>query len=109
MSEIAYAYLVVALGATSIVSAFYVLSKLLDWSKKRRLPGTENRLVHTAALALVAATALLLLLDIELLALYNELQPQLIAFVEYVDVIAAIVLVILVGGILRVIRRRKMR
>jgi hypothetical protein len=51
VSEFILAALVLSFDAVLVASALYLVTKLLDWSRNRALPGAHNRIFHIAGMS----------------------------------------------------------
>lgn len=93
------------LVAVVTVFALYLLAKILIWSKRPHLRESRRPLFIVALVTSVTMVAILLLLEIELIAVFRTPQERIMTIVAAIDVAALLVVAICVSVIFLAIRR----
>lgn len=96
VEEFLMAFITLGLSAVMVVSTLYIVLRLLAWAGDKPLPGAQNRVFSIAFVSLVAVVAMLLLLDIELIATFSFVRESLVVLIEAVDIVASIIVAVLV-------------
>jgi hypothetical protein len=107
LSELLLAALVLSFDAILVVSALYLVARLLDWSKDMPLPGAHNRIFNIAVVSLVTAIAMLLIVDVEMIVIFPAVKSGLLTLVEEIDLLATGVIVMLIVFVFITLRRIK--
>ena len=100
-------YILLAVFVLVIISTLYSLGRLLHWSQSRPLPGTQNPVLSIAVVCLVAVVAILLLLDVELMAVFGSLKEPVLTIFEATNLLAVIAVSLAVIVILTMLKRIK--
>jgi hypothetical protein len=106
-SEFLVAGLILALDVVVTVLMLYLVTKLLDWSKDKPLPGVQSRIINIASVSLLGAVAMLLILDVELIAILPNIKGGLLALVEEIEMFATAVILLLIVFVFIMLRRIK--
>lgn len=107
LSEFFLAALLLSFDAILVVSALYLVARLLDWSKDKPLPGAYNRIFNIAIVSLAAAISMLVIVDVEMIVIFPAVKSDLLALVEEIDLFATGVIVMLIVFVFVTLRRIK--
>jgi hypothetical protein len=105
LSEFFLAALVLSIDAILVVSALYLVARLLDWSKDKPLPGAYNRVFNIAIVSLTAAISMLVIVDVEMIVIFPEVTGGLLALIEEIDLVATGVIVMVIVFVFVALKR----
>jgi hypothetical protein len=105
LSEFFLAALVLGIDAVLVVSGLYLVTKLLDMSKDKPLPGAYDRIFNIAVVSLAAATLMLLIVDVEMIVIFPAVTSGLLALVEEIDLVATGVIVMVIVFVFIALKR----
>jgi amino acid transporter len=105
-TDFLFAMLVLAFGGIAVGLMLYLVSRLLDWSRDKPLPGAHSRILNITLVSLVTAAAMLLIVDVELIAfVLSPARGTLITMLEEIDLFATAVIVLLIIFVFITFRR----
>jgi Kef-type K+ transport system membrane component KefB len=106
-SEFLFGVLMLTFGAVAAGFTLYLAARLIEWSKDKPLPGGQNRIVNIAVVSLTAAVAMLLIVDVELIAvlLSTGIKSGLLTLLEEIDLFATAAVVLLIVLVFIMFRR----
>jgi amino acid transporter len=108
LTDFVLAMLMLAFGGIAVGLMLYLATRLLDWSRDKPLPGAHNRILNITLVSLMAAGAMLLIVDVELIALVlSPAGSSLIALLEEIDLLATAVIAFLIVFVFITLRRIK--
>ena len=105
LSEFFLAVLVLSIDAVLVVSALYLVTRLLDMSKDKPLPGAYNRIFNIAVVSLAAAISMLLIVDVEMIVIFPKVTGGLLALIEEIDLVATGVIVMVIVFVFVALKR----
>jgi len=105
LSEFFLAVLVLGIDAVLVVSALYLVTRLLDWSKDKLLPGAYNHVLNIAIVSLTAAISMLVIVDVEMIVIFPAIKGGLLTFVEEIGLFATGVIGLLIVSVFVTLRR----
>jgi hypothetical protein len=107
MESVIYAYIALAFAAIVTVTTLFIVLKLLDLTKDRPLPGSQSRVLNAAIVGLVCTVAMLLLADVELIAILTTVVEPLRTLIEGIDLVASAIVALVFLAVLFTLRRAK--
>ena len=78
--------------------------RVLHWSGNKQLPAAQSRMSNAALIFLTGAVAIVLLLDIEFLAVFHGIKENVLLIIEGVDILTLVVVVLIAVMIFRIIQ-----
>jgi hypothetical protein len=107
MESVIYAYAALAFASIVVMITLFIVARLLDLTKSRPLPGSQSRIMNTAIIGLVCTVVMLLLVDLELIAIFPSVVEPLRTLVESIDLAASAIVALVFLVVLFTVRRAK--